>query len=289
MKPSRKRFVLRCAFALAVVLMAGARPGLAHEAIDRQIQDVSRRIKEEPGNAALYLRRGELYRADRDWAAALADYQSARNLDASLAAVDLCLARMHLDAGQPEEARRSADRFLARQPNHIQALLTRARALVNLGERLRAADDFTRAIELCRAPERPLPEYYLERAQALADEGGERVDEALRGLDEGIARLGPVITLELSAIELQLETKRYDGALRRVDAILARWPRKELWLEKRGEILEEAGRVSDALQAFAAAGKALESLPPHRRRAKAFSEIEVRVDAALVRLGGENP
>jgi predicted Zn-dependent protease len=289
MKPFPAGSIPLCAFALSVVLLPGARPAFAHVASDRQIQELSLRIEREPGNAALHLRRGELHRAERTWPAALADYESARKLAPGLAAVDLCQARMHLDAGQPEEARRWADRFLARQPDHVQALLTRARASARLGERLRAVADFTRAIDLCREPQRPLPEHYLERARALADAGREHLDAALRGLDAGIARLGPIITLESAAIELELRAERYDGALRRVDAVVARWPRKELWLVKRGEILEEAGRLPEARQAFAAARQAFESLPPHRRKARFLSEYEAHIDAALTRLAGAKP
>lgn len=289
MRPFRTRSIPLCAFALLVVLLPGARAVFAHVASDGQIHDVSLRIQWEPGNAALHLRRGELHRAERNWPAALADYESARKLAPGLAAVDLSQARMHLEAGQPEEARRWADRFLARQPDHIQALLTRARALARLGERLRAVADFTRAIDLCREPQRPLPEHYLERARALADAGREHLDAALRGLDAGIARLGPVITLESAAIELELGAGRYDSALRRVDAVVARWPRKELWLAKRGEILEEAGRLPEARQAFAAAREALDSLPPHRRKARLLLEYEAHIDAALTRLPGAKP
>src|SRR2546429_3401664 len=45
------------------------------------------------------------------------------------------------------------------------------------------------------------------RDRALAAEGGDHLDEALRGLDEGIKRLGPIVTLELYAIDLELDRK----------------------------------------------------------------------------------
>ena len=51
------------------------------------------------------------------------------------------------------------------------------------------------------------------RDRALAAESGDHLDEALRGLDEGIKRLGPIVTLELYAIDLELAHKRYDSAL----------------------------------------------------------------------------
>ena len=54
------------------------------------------------------------------------------------------------------------------------------------------------------------------------------IDEALRGLDEGINQLGPVVTLQLLAIDLELRRKSYDAALTRLDLIAAESERKEM-------------------------------------------------------------
>jgi len=92
------------------------------------------------------------------------------------------------------------DRFLRQQPRHVDGLITRGRLLAGIGARLGAAKDFTAALALAPVPE---PELYLERAQVLA--GDERyLQAALRGLDEGIKQLGPLVTLELAAIDLEL-------------------------------------------------------------------------------------
>src|SRR2546428_756963 len=80
-------------------------------------------------------------------------------------------------------------------------LVLPARVLTRLGQHVAAAADFTRAI--AHEPD-PLPEHYLERAQALAAEGEGHLDEALGGLDEGIQKLGPLVVLELLAIDLEL-------------------------------------------------------------------------------------
>lgn len=81
-----------------------------------------------------------------------------------------------------------------------------------------AAGDLTRAITQLSQPK---PAYYLERAQALADEGEERIDDALCGLDAGIKTLGSVVTLQLCAIDLELQKNHYDGALTRLEQIVA--------------------------------------------------------------------
>jgi tetratricopeptide (TPR) repeat protein len=180
------------------------------------------------------------------------------------------------EADRATEAKAALDRFLAKRPADGEALLVRARALVKLGERGAAARDFGAA--LARLP-RPNPEVYIERARVLAEDG--RADEALRGLDEGIERLGPLVTLELPAVELELAAKRDDAALARVELLAAQSPRKEQWLARRGEILARAGRRAEAKEAFAAALAAIGSLKGSQRGVRATAELEARLRAAL--------
>ncbi len=95
---------------------------------------------------------------------------------------------------------------------------------------------------------------------------------------------GPIITLQLYATELELRKKRPDAALARLEQIAARWARKESWLARRGEILEQAGRHADAREAYAAALAAIETLPASRRRTKTMSELGRRLQAGRERL-----
>jgi tetratricopeptide (TPR) repeat protein len=150
--------------------------------------------------------------------------------------------------------------------------------LVKLGEGEAAANDFTRAIS--RVPD-PKPDYYLERAQALVSAGDAHVVYALRGLDEGIRKLGPLIALRVRAIDLELLRKNFDGALTRLEPILAQSPRRETWLARKGDILEQAGRTREAREAYAAALNAIESLPPNHRKTRTMVALENRLRPAL--------
>ncbi len=258
--------------AISVTLLTA--PAVAHDGIHEQITEVTRRIERDPKNAALYLKRGELHRLHRDWDRASTDYDRAAQLNPQLAVVDLARGRMLYEAGRPQLAKPLLDRFLARQPKHAEAMVTRARISLKLGQQAEATKDFTAAIAL--APQ-PQPEMYLERAGALTSAGEEFRNEALRGLDEGIEKLGPLVTLQLAAIDLELAQRRYDAALARLDKVAAQSPRKEQWLARRGEILEQAGRKAEARVAFTAALAAIETLPPHRRRVKTTTELETRL------------
>jgi len=204
----------------------------AHLDPELQIADVTRRLQREPGNAVLYLKRGDLHRSLRRWDLALSDYDRTAALNPTLAVVDLARGKTLLEAGRAEHARLALDRFLGRQPGHPEGLVARAQAQASLGHFQSALDDYNQA--LLRHPA-PRPEYYLERAK-LQPPGA-----ALRGLDQGIARLGPVVTLELAAIDLDLELRNYDSAVARVDRIAAQAARQDHWLARRAEILRLKG------------------------------------------------
>jgi predicted Zn-dependent protease len=249
----------------------------AHEGLHEQIAAITAKIKRDPKNASLYLQRGELHRLHRDWVRAAADYDRAERLQPSLQIVDLARGKMFFDSGKLQRARLTLDRFLVRQPGHYEGLITRARVLAKLGARVDAAKDFTKALALSSAPE---PELYLERADVLAADKSQ-LDEALRGVDEGINKLGPLVTLQLAAIDLELRRKNYDGALVRLEQIAVQSQRKESWLVRRGDILKLAGRDEEARAAFNAALIAIESLPPAHRQSRAVSALELRARSAL--------
>ena len=269
------------ALRVLVLCLVVALPLAAHGDLHERIAALTKQIEDAPTNAELYLKRGELHRAHRDWKLALADYDRAVQLRSDLDVVELARGLTFFASGAPEPAIAALDRFLLKHPAHAEARLSRARSRAKLGRHEAAAEDFTRAIAQTTTPR---PEYYLERAQALAALGDARIDDALRGLDEGIQTLGPIVTLQLSAIDFELRKNRHDAALARLDLITAQAARKESWLARRGDILERAGRYGEARQAYAKALAALEIMPASRRN-KTAGELESRLRAAQARLG----
>ena len=229
-----KRLIWPLVVAICIALLPSVAP--AHEGLHEQIAAITAKIKRDPKNASLYLQRGELHRLHRDWTRAAADYDRAERLQPSLKIVELARGKMLFESGRFKSAKLTLDRFLSQQPGHYGALLTRARVLAKLRDRNAAAKDYTAALALSSPPE---PELYHERANVLAGDE-HHIDEALRGLDEGIRRLGPVVTLQLAAIDLELRRKNYDAALARLDQITAQAERKQPWLARRSEILKLA-------------------------------------------------
>lgn len=253
---------------------------LAHEGLYEQLAKVTQQIRTEPNNGSLYLKRGELYRQLRQWQNALSDYDRASRINPLfgplLVETEFLRGRMWLQAAQPKLAERSLSLFLQAKPESAEAWLLRARAFEQLKKHREASADFTRAIELTSQPK---PDVFIERAKAQLN--AKQPEEALSGLEFGIARLGQIVTLQLQAIEIELKLKRWDAALNRLDQISAQSLRKESWLARRGEILLLAGRKPEAQQAFKQSLLAIENLPANLRQTRAIEELKRTVKRRL--------
>ncbi|HXV76561.1 MAG TPA: tetratricopeptide repeat protein [Candidatus Polarisedimenticolaceae bacterium] len=258
----------------------------SHPAIDDQIKALTARIADDSADASLYLRRGELHRIHGEWDKAERDYRAALQLDGDLVIVEFCLGRLKLESGHAEEAKTALDSYLARRPEDATALATRAQASSALGNHLAAAEDYTIAIEHSRS-EAPKPEYFLARARELAAAGTDHLATAIAGLDEGLEQLGHPVTLQLYAIDLELERKNFDEALRRIDRVSSESVRQEPWLVRKAAILEAAGRVAEARQVYQQTLASLDALPATRKNNRAVVRLEDEARQGLKRLSPE--
>jgi tetratricopeptide (TPR) repeat protein len=256
-----------------------------HGAFSDRVDPVNRQIDAQPQQPEHYLRRAVLHRTRGDWTAALADLDRAAQLDPSRHEVDYQRGRVLLDANRAGEAELALRRFLAQEPDHSAARACRARALMRIGRALEAAEEFSRAI--AERPT-PVPDDYLDRARALAGAGDAHLEQAVRGLDEGIDRVGSVATFELLAMELELKVGHFDAALARLDRVSAHSPRQESWLARRAEIYQRAGRREEACEAFRSALAEIQKLPAHRRKTDAMTRLEARVHDALAKLAEQS-
>jgi predicted negative regulator of RcsB-dependent stress response len=114
----------------------------------------------------------------------------------------------------------------------------------------------------------------LRRAKFLAAAPQSDVARVLAALDEGIAKLGPVISLLEYAISLELEHKNYDAALERIATAMKYSPRRETWLVRQGDVLLNAGRKDEAVASYRAALDAIEQLPPRYRETVPVEKLE---------------
>jgi predicted Zn-dependent protease len=284
---SRPRALFRAAplFAASCVLSVAGLFG--HGGIDEVVVELDRLIAENPEEAALYLRRGELQRSRGEWEPARRDFERARQLEPGLHLVDLYTGRLWLESGEPARALEALDRFLRTKPGDPFALRLKGRALIAEGHPLEAVAvlDLALASHAVAAID-PDPEIFAARAQALAAAEGEaNLDRALQGLEEGLAQLGGPVSLEIVALSLEEESGRSEAALRRLERLAQTSPRPEAWLLRRGELLETVGRLDEAARTYRAALTSIEGLPAAKRATAGFQDMESRIRSALARLG----
>src|SRR3989304_3313278 len=241
--PHSKLFILTAIFSLIVFSFCASVH--AHPVADDVVDELNQRIKKDPKNAELYLKRGVLLRESKRWDEAVVDFELASKLDSELKVVDLAKGQLFLEAGWPKAA------------------------------------EFYLRLYLSVSPQNPKPDYYLERAEALLSV--DKDSDALIGLDEGLARFGPITSLQQMALEIDLENKNYDSSLNRLNLLVKNSPRKEYWLLRRGEILEKIGRKAEAKKSYEEALKNLESRPAHRRNLPVLVKLEKEIREAVAR------
>lgn len=254
---------------------------MSHGDTHEMVRALTEELKQRPRDPDAYFRRAELHRRHGEFDLALCDYENAQRYSTNSPMLDLARGLLYVEAKWPYTAKMYLDRFLSRETNHVVGLSARAKVFLQLTNREAAIQDFNAAI---RHSTEPRPELYIERAQAWLTEDGKHIPEAIRSLDEGVQKLGSVITLKLHAIELELRRQQTNEALARLDQILVDSPRKETWYARKGEILQQATRYAEAREAYTKALQHLNSLPPARRNVPALQEFEKRIKAALAEM-----
>ena len=184
----------------------------------------------------------------------------------------------HLRGGDLTQAEAALRRYLKSVPHSPTGHTALAETLAEQGRYLAAAGEYTLAIA---AQPTPVPDHYLARSNAYRAAGQPYLDLAVEGLDEGMSSIGPLITLQRLAIEIELDRENHAGAIARIDEVLAKAPRKETWLVRKGRILASIGRQTDAVDAFRLARAAMNSLPPRVRSSPAMAALRETISENL--------
>jgi tetratricopeptide (TPR) repeat protein len=265
------------------LLVASLTTVLAHGPLHGQISELDAQLEQQPANAELLLRRADLHRLDGNAAAAMADLTAVEKITPVPDGLWWVRGRLLVEQQRPEAALVDLNRWLERHPRHEGALTVRARVREQAQDFAGAVVDYTHAIA---AADNPGPDLFLARARVQRQQGPEHFEAALCGLDEGIARLGNLVTLQLEAIDLERALARTEAALTRLDTLIQQATRKESWFARRAELLDHANRSAEAQQAWKQTLESCLALSPRLRQKRATQELEQRVrrnlSAALI-------
>jgi tetratricopeptide (TPR) repeat protein len=266
--PARRRLAL--ALLAAVLCAAGAG---AHEGYEASLAQVDAALAADPADPELWCRRAALERSAGVFERASADLARAEALGLSPAHAERerGLLLLELQPGRLAEAERHLARARELAPADVEAVTGHADALAALGRWRAAADGYARALALAPGSG---PDLHLSRVRALAGGGAAARAEALRAVDQALARLGPVPALEQAGIELELAAGRSDAALARLDRMPELLRGRAEWHVQRAGILAGAGRRDEAIAAYDSALAALAAEPAARRAAPAAARLE---------------
>jgi tetratricopeptide (TPR) repeat protein len=263
----------RLAFGLALGLAPA--PAFAHAGLDELDAATREELSKRPDDPQVHLERARVLQMKGAWDAALEQVEAAAAHGGDPDVLGHVRASIYLDAGLPREAKLELDRVLARRPEAAGLLYERGRAWLAIGDPEAAARDFGDAI--AKGP-RPTPEQVITHRDALLHLG--KKEEALRALDAGMTRVGRVVSLELPAVDLEVELGRFDDALARLDRLAAAGPPNPLWIARRGEVLEKAGRARDARAEYAKALALIDARAAARRGSR-LADLKRRLQTAL--------
>ncbi len=269
---------------LATLVLSTPNPSFGHGAAHEKIEQLTAALIENPRDAEKRFALAAALIEHGDWPLAQAHLDRVEEMAPGKFSIDLLRGEAWLASGQPAAAKQALDRFLDAHPGDARALAFRARSLAALGETRAGLADYRAALR-----HNPLADADLvqETADALAAHG--QSEEAILVLTAGLSRLGPVPSLVLRAMDLEIKAGRFEVALTRVDVLQKTAPRPEPWMAKRAALLGQAGRTGEARAAWAMLAAHLAALPPLDRGSPAIGALTEEVRRALDQTSGPAP
>ena len=272
------------AMTASVLLVLSAGPALGHGGFHQRLAQLAVALEKSPNDPALHFELADVNGQHGDWQMALLNLDRVEELAPGKFPTSLLRGQAWLTGGQPGKAKTALDALLAGQPEHARGRLLRARAAQRLGDAACSLADYREALRRTPAPD---PDLLQETAGALA--AGGYPEEAVRVLAAGMEKLGPIPSLVLRAMEVEIATGNFDAALARVEALRKSAPRPEPWMARRASVLAQAGRIEESRAAWQALGTHLEALPNLERGSHAMSKLAEDARHALASLANLTP
>jgi len=236
---------------------------LAHPDLKLQIQEISRQILSDPSQAALYLKRGDLYRRHEQWQLAAGDFSTARSLEPENPEIDWLEGRFLVFSGHFEMGATLLSRFLEHQPGHVGALLSRAHARWNLRNPQAAAEDFVLAI---RHTSQPSPGLFRSLAITQVAAGPDAYPEAAATLADGARHFPFEVSLLGMGFDLAVIQTEHQLAASYMSQVPERIAELDIWQFRQGLLACIKGNAGLAASRFQSLGLRLQTTGNQRRQ-----------------------
>ncbi len=214
----------------------------ANETIDERLRQASNELSLNPLDQAVRLERASLYLEHGDLDLAVADIETAEMLGGDQEAAYVA-GLYHLAKNDYPAAIEAFGEYLRRYPDHIPSLHKRAITYRDLQFTKQAIDDYQTLIGISQ---KPSPDYYLELAAIEATIEANGLERALKSLDHGIDRLGPLVSLQHVAIGYDMTRGDYRSALRRQQSIQPWVGNTPRWLRLQKQLTDKLRTQTNA-------------------------------------------
>ena len=269
---------------IGLVLLIGSASAFSHEGDHERINFLTEAAEKAPTNPLLHFELASLHARHGDLELALKDLERVDALAPGKFMTDLSRGDAYLVVRDFAKAKQSLDRQITSHPEAVRAWLLRARAEHELGQETASLADYREALKRTVTLE---PDMVQEVATALTAAG--KREEAAQVLAAGIEKLGRIPSLVLRALDLEVETKNFDAALRRIEQARMEAPRPEPWMARRATVLAQAGRLKESHDAWKALLDHLDSLPDQERTSNAMTQLRQEARDALGPGSAETP
>jgi tetratricopeptide (TPR) repeat protein len=249
---------------------------LAHGSLHDQIRDLSTTMRQEGKSGKLLVKRGRLQMEHGNNKSATQDFLSALKLNPEERSAYYYLAEQAFNQKRFPDARRHAEKFLAMLKGEPGAIVRGqslyGQILLAQGQYRAAETAFRIAVDQA---DEASPEHYLHLADAQGKAGA--TAEALSSLDEGMQKLGTLNVLQNKSISLNIESKAWDDALKRLDGMITKGQGlPELYLRK-ARLLLAADRQPAAQEAVQAGLASIDQIPAARRETPAMNQLRAEL------------
>ncbi len=268
-------------FALLVFQCFWSAVAAGHGTHDERVKFYTAKLVQTPDDVNARHELALAYLENDEWQNALMQLDKADATLRSDSGIDLSVtrARALMIGGKSKEAREVLDGFLVKNPNDGAGLLERARAYQSLKMPAQALADYRIAIEKIT---KPTANISLEVVDAFCQQGA--TDEAQTIIENAISAWGNEPPLVQKALDLNLQTGRYEQAFEQADILQKLQPRSEPMLAKKAEILVRAGRHAEARAALNALIQHIDKLPNLERGSLLLTEISQQARLSLSHL-----
>jgi predicted Zn-dependent protease len=258
--------------ALLIPLALSAHPDPSHT-----LEQLEEHLAETPDNQELLRQKADLFLSTSHPDLARPVVDRLLSLD-SKHPENLLLDARVCRAKKDTATRTKAIELVKTHPKFAPGWLFLAKIEDEKGHRKEAIAAMRQALDLST---KPSPTDVLTCAAWLEKRGDK--SEAIAVLDQGLAKLGVLTGLHQKAIELEVPLGHYDSALRRIDAMTARFRPSVAFSLQRADILESAGRFKEAAASCDSALALLDVMPASRKSGAAWKEQFETVSQRKVR------